>query len=263
MAIPAGVASHGTVQSVYLGFRKPAEPIVAFIRERIAHLKTSFQSAKTAYGHNCTQISQSIWEDSSTVEVDPLLVPALKLCSSSASSVMLSKILFHLWYGKEAERAIFIGHEISSVKSDTGFEHPVAELLIGDEALQRRGEFSTRLDLGEIWTHMTGLPFVFAVWQKNSVTNGFGLSAKTKVMECVELAEARMRVEPTVYIPQSETEPCCDLASYWRGIDYKLTPAHLQGLGLFLSLARPMLMESELILGRILKFQELSLQVSH
>jgi chorismate dehydratase len=38
-----------------------------------------------------------------------------------------------------------------------------AALLIGDPALDQEGEVC-RLDLGEAWTRLTGLPFVFAFW---------------------------------------------------------------------------------------------------
>jgi chorismate dehydratase len=38
-----------------------------------------------------------------------------------------------------------------------------AALLIGDPALDHEGEVA-RLDLGEAWTRLTGLPFVFAFW---------------------------------------------------------------------------------------------------
>ena len=38
-----------------------------------------------------------------------------------------------------------------------------AALLIGDPALDHEGD-AARLDLGEEWTRLTGLPFVYAFW---------------------------------------------------------------------------------------------------
>ncbi len=38
-----------------------------------------------------------------------------------------------------------------------------AALLIGDPALDAR-RVGSKLDLGEEWTRLTGLPFVYAVW---------------------------------------------------------------------------------------------------
>ncbi|MHB2153521.1 menaquinone biosynthetic enzyme MqnA/MqnD family protein [Calditrichota bacterium GD2] len=39
-----------------------------------------------------------------------------------------------------------------------------AALVIGDRALQYQASFPNHLDLGEEWTDMTGLPFVYAFW---------------------------------------------------------------------------------------------------
>ncbi len=45
-------------------------------------------------------------------------------------------------------------------------DNPDAVLVIGDAALKQPWEskFAFRIDLGEVWFEMTGMPFVFAVW---------------------------------------------------------------------------------------------------
>ena len=48
-----------------------------------------------------------------------------------------------------------------------------AALVIGDAARKLPERLTTRLDLAELWTEWTGLPFVFAVWAgRESVDRG-------------------------------------------------------------------------------------------
>ncbi|MFH1155353.1 MAG: menaquinone biosynthesis protein [Pseudomonadota bacterium] len=61
-----------------------------------------------------------------------------------------------------------------------------AALIIGDAALTRNWEerFSIRMDLGEVWHQMTGLPFVFALWV---VRRSFALDHPGTVKAALEL----------------------------------------------------------------------------
>jgi chorismate dehydratase len=112
------------------------------------------------------------------------------------------------------------------------------ELVIGDEALQRRHEFWKVLDLGKIWLELTGLPFVFGLWQTSSQV--LPSSIKYLVAEAASIAQARMRVEPGDYFPESMPlagdGKDVDLAGYWKVIQYKLTERHLCSLLLYFSL---------------------------
>src|SRR5690606_19495079 len=128
----------------------------------------------------------------------------------------------------------------TSMDAPQASDVPVLELLIGDEALIRRPSYAAVIDLSEAWLELTGLPFVFAVWQKSKGT----LSPYWRecITEAAKLAQARMRVEPSVYLPDGEPGDILghriDLASYWKGISYHLGDAQMRGLLLFLCLAR-------------------------
>ena len=80
--------------------------------------------------------------------------------SSSRTSVALSRIILSRKFG--------VTPQVISERPHLGamLEHNDAALIIGDSALlldPAEIPFYT-LDLGEVWTAMTGLPMVFAVW---------------------------------------------------------------------------------------------------
>jgi len=80
--------------------------------------------------------------------------------SSSRTSVALSRIILSRKFG--------VTPQVSSQRPHLGamLEHYDAALIIGDSALvldPAEIPFYA-LDLGEVWTAMTGLPMVFAVW---------------------------------------------------------------------------------------------------
>jgi chorismate dehydratase len=127
-------------------------------------------------------------------------------------------------------------------------------LLIGDEALAKRPSFRGILDFGEIWRDLTDLPFVFAVWQVNKRT--ISPYWRQKMMEAAEIAQARMRVEPTHYLPERSFNDAnnhpVDLAGYWKLIQYRMTPQHFKGLALFLALVRnlsPQLVDHQAVIN--------------
>ena len=84
-------------------------------------------------------------------------VRRVALDASSRTSVALLRLLL-------LER---LGHEPEYVTMPPSLEAMLdvadAALLIGDPALDARRDGPT-LDLGEEWTRLTGLPFVYAVW---------------------------------------------------------------------------------------------------
>lgn len=82
------------------------------------------------------------------------------LDASSRTSVALSRlVLRHLRGGDEPRYCARPAREIvERIGGATG------GLLIGDIALEVEHRFTHRIDLGQAWKEMTGLPFVFAVW---------------------------------------------------------------------------------------------------
>lgn len=82
------------------------------------------------------------------------------LDASSRTSVALTRlVLRHLRDGDEPRYCARPATEIvEQVGGGTG------GLIIGDIALEVEHRFQYRVDLGQAWKDMTGLPFVFAVW---------------------------------------------------------------------------------------------------
>ena len=96
-------------------------------------------------------------------------VRAIALDTSSRTSAMLTRILcaraFHI-------APAFVPHapDLAAMLANAD-----AALMIGDPALfvDHAALGATKIDLGEAWTAMTGLPFVWAVWsgRSNAVTS--------------------------------------------------------------------------------------------
>lgn len=261
MALPLGVVSDGPVLSVYLGLQKEHAPLLDKLRERREKLRDLCQRARQIYGCDARAIARALVQEAQKLEPFPLsLVPGLKLSSESATSAILAKVFYTLWFGPEAYQ-LMVGRDVSQLVYTV---RPM-ELLIGDAALQRRRHFYKVLDLGALWKDLTGLPFVYAVWQsRGACLNGW----RRKLLDVGQVAESRMQIEPAAYLP--DRLPCDEsgvplpLADYWRCIYYQLGPRELKGLLIFLCLARrlqlvPVLDEA---MVKIMRWQDLSSKVS-
>lgn len=89
------------------------------------------------------------------------------LDTSSRTSVALLKILLMEKFEIEPEFVVMPPNLEEMLKKAD------AALVIGDKALHYQAEVPNHLDLGEEWTDMTGLPFVYAFWAAHdlSLTN--------------------------------------------------------------------------------------------
>ena len=170
MALPLGIASNGPVQSVYLGFRRQHNKFYEHITHRNQKFAEIFKRGRERYGLDARKTSKYVWDEIRSQPSLPISsCPPLQLAKASASSNHLTKILYNFWFGCEAYK-IMAGRRFSKTYEE---EQPI-ELVIGDEALIRRSSFSKVLDLGQVWKEITGLPFVFAVWQsRGACLNGW------------------------------------------------------------------------------------------
>ena len=114
-------------------------------------------------------------------------------------------------------------------------ESPDATIVIGDRALQEPpGEFGN-YDLAGIWTEMTSLPFVFAVWAyrddnpKADELSRIALEAKTAGLANLEQLADR-------YVDQLplSREECLEYIS--ELLTYELGPKEIEGMELFCTL---------------------------
>jgi predicted solute-binding protein len=261
IAINAGVSSRGAVQSVYLGFHSDQMQVYELLRERREQAREWFSHIRQANGFDVRKIAQGVHRAAGARSpVSLSQAPRLKLSSASETSAKLAQVLYRLWFGKDAYE-INCEREISAA-APFGPKSQI-ELVIGDEALVRRRSFHRIIDLGAVWFEMTGLPFVFAVWQ----TVGNGLNCWRKVLqETAELAEARMKVEPAAYLPDplplDEGGKPIRLPEYWKAINYKLGAEEFKGLALYLALAREFSpgKYSDSSIAKMLRWQELGIK---
>jgi len=257
IALPLGVVSDGPVHSVYLGLSSDIGHLNGLVKERLESLTEITRHAMCKYSNRMRQASNFIWnevEDLKPLDFD--FVPRLKLSSHSASSVVLAKIFYRMIFG----RAHYEAQINSGFSSNSGYG--TMELIIGDDALVRRSEFSKIIDLGNFWHQLTHLPFVFAVWQKSKDTQ-VSLQWQKVIAEAAEIAEARMQVEHSFYlneeIPLKQSGSEIDLLTYWQSIYYRLGPREMQGLMLFLCLARSVVkvkMDDAMVI-KMLRWQEI------
>ena len=91
---------------------------------------------------------------------DPGDIRTIAMDTSSRTSVALASVILRRRFGVAAE-AVPMAPDL-----DTMLVHADAALIIGDVALFLDYEFAgaRKIDLGEEWTAMTGLPFVYACW---------------------------------------------------------------------------------------------------
>ena len=100
--------------------------------------------------------------------------------SASGTSQMLLRLALQ-------EYGTFPQYIVGEIHESPLEEKVVAGLTIGDLALglkNNKDKFPYCLDLGDVWTRITGLPFVFAVWAVK----------KTLYTECSEVVRAIHRV---------------------------------------------------------------------
>ncbi|MEZ4741244.1 MAG: MqnA/MqnD/SBP family protein [Bdellovibrionota bacterium] len=256
IAVPYGVSCDGPVQSVYIGFQHEHEEVFAYIESRLLQIRGLYRQAHQMHGFDVRKISQFMWEAASILPKPACeLIPTICMSKSSASSVILAKILYKLCFGDNAFTQLC---ERDSSIGNLSIRAPL-EVVIGDEALMRKTSFYKILDLGEAWKLVTDLPFVFSIWQcHGEFLNGW----RRRICKCGELASAKMKVEPTSYFPDSlpvdENGRPINLASYWANINYKLGPKEFKGLSLFLSLARDLKpqLASQVDLVKLLRWQD-------
>lgn len=254
MALPLGVASHGSVGSVYLGLSREHEPMLEALQARRKRIQEVFALAQASFGCDVRKISSVVWKQLVEIPAEERIkAPAVKLTKQSAASSMMTQILYKLWFGE----SLLSPH----LATTTAYGGKPIELLIGDEALQRKSTFYRTLDLGSIWKEMTELPFVFAVWQsRGSMLNGW----RRKIQEIGERAETLMHVEPNRYLPTmmplDVSGKELPLVDYWRKLHYKLGPDDFMGLLVFLCLARHCqgLPLDEALCVKILRWQEIT-----
>ena len=153
-------------------------------------------------------------------------IQSVALDTSSHSSVALLRVIFK----KFAQIAPKFSHHEPNLAAM--LENHDAALLIGDPALRENTQKCPHLifDLAKIWRNHTELPFVFAAWTARK-----NLENREEIARILD--EARDEGETKIAQIAAHLEPRDwreTVESYLReAIDFRLTPAHREGMGKF------------------------------
>lgn len=162
---------------------------------------------------------------------------SIALTGESATSVALLRVLLREF--------VRLPEVVTSVP-----ENPVEELiaagkpalLIGDRALkmaQQPPEGCQVLDLGALWYHFTGLPFVFALWivrrdaaarDAAALHQFISLLEKSRSRTFADLHRVALDTKERVWMGEE------GLVRYWSRVSYVLDPAHIEGLRCYYAL---------------------------
>lgn len=154
----------------------------------------------------------------------------IALTTASATSVVLLRILLELHHG------IHPGYTTFKQGIDDPFGKADAMLFIGDLALKARPtpDYPHLYDLGMLWHEITGLPFVFALWQVHYKKN---IDKDLSVLYDILM---QSKAYGLAHIPDLAVTnasrfglPVQTLIDYWRCFTYDLGHDEQKGLQAF------------------------------
>jgi chorismate dehydratase len=153
---------------------------------------------------------------------------------ASATSTVLLRALLELRLGVRARLQWFE----QSVSADPVMQGAAAALRIGDIALARRvPPGRAAIDLGELWTEWTGLPFAFAVWQVRAGMRDYDLRRLVRLLaDSREFFRCNRSELARQHAPAAGVTPDVLLA-YWDSLHFDLDVAMRRGLLHFFRLA--------------------------
>lgn len=156
---------------------------------------------------------------------EPEEVRTLALDVSSRTSVVLSQIVLARQFGCRPD--VFV----HPPDVDAMLARADAALLIGDPALELDVKRYRVLDLGEAWTQMTGLPFVYACWTGRPGAMGAGEVAR--LIEAKTLGLAEIPSIAAMYAAGHKMPPAFYADYLRRNMCYDLGEAEQEGMRLF------------------------------
>jgi chorismate dehydratase len=177
----------------------------------------------------------------------------LLVTAESATSVVLLQILLAHHWKLEGCRVERITQPWQQALASTP-----GVLLIGDTALQAAMADRTPYcyDLGACWREMTGLPFVYALWQVTQRAAGTKLEYLRNLLHLLDAARDNLPQKASELAARADESSWMgidQLTDYWRHITYRLDERHLAGLNLFYRLAAEQGLLAEAAQPRFLK----------
>ena len=158
-------------------------------------------------------------------------IRSIALDTSSRTSVTLIRVLCRHAFGIDPQYESH-GPDLAAMLRDND-----AALLIGDPAFDadHHALGVTKVDLGEVWTRMTGLPFVYAAW-----TGRPGVLQTADVQALQDAQAEGLRSVDTIAAEygRGDARRTARAAAYLRdNVQYGLGPDEAKGLQLFLDFA--------------------------
>jgi aminodeoxyfutalosine synthase len=165
--------------------------------------------------------------------VEQLNGATMLLSASSRTSVALLELLCkEVW--RVRPHFVQARAEAGDLKELATLPHD-AVLVIGDAALMLAATkaYPYRYDLGEAWKDWTGLPFVFAVWAaRRSAGEGAVEAVHQSLLESRDWGLAHLD-DLAAEASKKTGVALAACREYLGGLDYALTPRHLEGLTRF------------------------------
>ena len=158
----------------------------------------------------------------------------IALDTSSRTSVTLIRVLCRHRFGISPE---FVPHGPDLAAMTSGYD---AGLLIGDPAFDadHAALGLSKIDLGQEWTTMTGLPFIYAAWTGRS---GALTAADVDALQAAQAEGVRSADAIAAEYGRGDPARTARAAAYLRdNVRYGLGPDEAAGLQLFLDYAADM-----------------------
>ena len=135
-----------------------------------------------------------------------------------------------------------VSYKVPGREVESCLQEGQSALLIGDRALAAaqncpRGFKIT--DLGALWYHFTGLPFVFALWilRREAVEKApVEVSALAAQLQASRGYAFNHLADMAAQLARRTGFSAGHLEEYWRGMSYDLTDGHVEGLRLYFAL---------------------------
>ena len=158
----------------------------------------------------------------------------IRITGESATSVALLQVLL-----REFFQVTDVVYDKMEVAGEITGSQELPMLLIGDRALKARQEMPEGcavVDLGDLWYHFTGLPFVFALWivnKKSATEKGDEIRTFLQQLNASRAKASGAFATMAAKVPEREWLGEQGLVDYWQQVSYDFDPMHIEGLRCF------------------------------
>jgi len=159
------------------------------------------------------------------------------ITGESATSINLLKILLKEFCGIND-----VAFKVPARRVEEHLGEGRSSLLIGDRALTAAKNCPSGFqitDLGALWYHFTGLPFVFALWILRREVVGQLPDEISRLAEQLHASRQhafRNLSDMAVQLAAGTDFSARQLEEYWLGMSYDLNDGHVEGLRLYFTL---------------------------